>query len=117
MQRPDRFFSHAVIEVRRSKWLPFFFQSGILLDLSEGGFKIELMGELKVRPQDCFWLRLPLTGFGIRDLQKIDLNAEVKWVDEPNGRIGGVFKELDEDQKSVIKRILDNLANYSKAKI
>lgn len=117
MQRPDRFFSHAVIEVRRSRWLPFFFHSGILLDLSEGGFKVEIMGSFKFRPQDQLWLRLPLAGFGIRDLQKIDLHSEVKWVDETNSRIGGIFTALDEDQKSVINRILESLAKYSNAKI
>lgn len=117
MQRPDRFFSHAVVEVRRSRWLPFFFHSGILLDLSEAGFKAEIMGSFKIRPQDQLWLRLPLVGFGIRDLDKMDLQVEIKWIDEPNARIGGVFLALDADQKAVIAQVLATLAKHSKSKI
>jgi hypothetical protein len=42
--RPERFISHALVEVRKYKLFPFFIQSGILLDMSTAGFKAEYTG-------------------------------------------------------------------------
>ncbi len=106
MQRPDRFFSHAFVEARTVRWLPIFCQSGILLDFSLSGFKIEIMGSLKHKANDRFWLHLPLLPFGIHDLTSIDLRAEVKWVDEDHCRIGGIFVDLDPNSKEIVERIL-----------
>lgn len=117
MQRPDRFFSHAVIEARSVRWLPIFCQSGILLDLSHAGFKVEIMGTIKHKPGDRFWLHLPLAGFGIRDLNNLDLRSEVKWVDAEQCRMGGIFTDLDSSTKELIERILGNLSNQPKSKL
>jgi hypothetical protein len=117
MQRPDRFFSHAVVELRKIQWLPIFCQSGILLDLSQAGFKIEVMGTVKNKANERFWLHLPLAAFGIQDLPNLSLRAEAKWVDHAQCRIGGVFVDVDSHSKDVIDRILARLAGKAQAKI
>lgn len=117
MQRPDRFFSHAVVEARSVRWLPLFCQSGILLDLSEGGFKIEIMGNVRHKAGERFWLHIPLIGFGINDVVALDLRAEVKWADAELCRLGGVFVDMDPSSKEIIQRIIGKLANQSGTKI
>ena len=115
--RPNRFFSHAVVEARKVRWLPIFCQSGILLDLSVGGFKIEIMGSLKHKIGERFWLHLPLAAFGLHDLPSLDLRAEAKWIDQEHCRIGGVFVDLDPSSKDIIQRIVSGLAEKPKAKL
>ncbi len=117
MQRPDRFFSHAVVEVRAVRWLPIFCQSGILLDLSLGGFKLEIMGSIKYKIDDQFWLHLPLAAFGVHDLPSLDLRAQAKWVNQEHSRIGGVFVDLDPNSKEVIERILSGISDKPNTKI
>ncbi len=117
MQRPDRFFSHAVIEARSVRWLPIFCQSGILLDLSQAGFKIEIMGAVKHKAGDRFWLHIPLAGFGITELSALDLRAEVKWIDPELSRMGGVFIDTDSSSKELIDRMLGKLSSQPKAKM
>ena len=117
MQRPDRFFSHAFVEARKVRWLPIFCQSGILMDLSLNGFKIEIMGALKHKANDRFWLHVPLLAFGIHDLASIDFRAEVKWVDQDHSRIGGIFVDLDPNAKEIIERILLKISKKSNQKL
>lgn len=117
IQRPDRFFSHAVIEARSVRWLPIFCQSGILLDLSQAGFKVEIMGTVKHKAGDRFWLHIPLAGFAINELTALDLRAEVKWIDAELSRMGGVFVGIDASSKELIDRMLGKLSNQPKAKM
>ncbi len=117
MERPDRFFSHAAIEVRRVKWLPFFCQSGILLDVSPAGFKIEVMGDTRQKVGTRFWIHMPLISFGIHDLEKLDLLAEAKWIDPEKCRIGGIFVDLDAQSRETIERIVNRLSSKTNSKV
>ena len=47
--RESRFVSHAIVELRKFKHLPFFCHSAVLLDLSPSGFKLEFTGETQCR--------------------------------------------------------------------
>lgn len=117
MERPDRFFSHAAIEVRKVRWLPIFCQSGILLDISPGGFKIEVMGEARQQVGERFWIRIPLIAFGIQDLENLDLLSEAKWVDKEKCRLGGIFVDIDVQSRETIERIVARLAAKSNSKV
>ena len=64
-QRAHRYISHALVEVRRFKLLPFFCDSAVLLDISASGFKLEFTGEVKVSPGNQYWLNIPLSPLGI----------------------------------------------------
>lgn len=117
MERPERFFSHAAIEIRSVRWLPIFCQSGILLDLSPGGFKIEVMGDIRRKAGDRFWINMPLVSFGINDLESLDLLAEAKWVDTEKCRLGGVFVDLDAQSRETIERIVARLSAKTNSKV
>jgi hypothetical protein len=49
-ERESRYASHALVELRRFKILPFGVHSAVLLDVSLGGFKIEFTGEINAKP-------------------------------------------------------------------
>lgn len=113
-QRPDRFISHALIEVRRFKNLPFFCNSGVLLDLSLAGFKLEFTGEVEARAGDRFWLSIPLSPLGIVGPSRLICRIEVRWYDSKRRRIGGVFMELNRLQQTIIEQVIESLRDRSK---
>jgi hypothetical protein len=107
--RPTRVTSHALVEVRRFKHLPFFAQSAVLLDISLGGFKIEFTGETQVKPGTQCWLSIPLRPLGIYSPERLVCQAECRWFDSHRYRVGGVFMSLTKTERLIIEQILDAL--------
>ena len=100
-----RFASHALVEIKKYKWLPFNSKSGLILDLSLEGVKIEFNQSVKSNPKSV-WISIPLTPFGLSSPDKITCQVEVRWFDEKNSRIGGLFKNLSEKNKFIMSQII-----------
>src|SRR5690606_39765867 len=106
---PQRFTSHALVEVRRYKHLPIFAHSAVLLDISLAGFKLEFTAEIAARPGSQYWLSVPLRPLGIYSPTRMTCKAEVRWFDDSSIRIGGVFMSLDKTDRMLIEQIIDAL--------
>lgn len=108
--RPERFISHALVEVRRFKSLPFSVQSGILLDMSTAGFKIEFTSnDIKLKPGDERWLHIPMSPLGLRGMKDLVCRIEVRWFEPATARLGGVFIELDSMSQMLVEQIVHKL--------
>lgn len=107
--RAERFTSHALVEIRKFRSLPFSVKSAVLLDVSIGGFKAEFTGENRVVQGQQFWLNIPLTPLGIYSPGRIIIRAEVKWFDDKKFRIGGVFINMPEKDKIILGQVIDSL--------
>lgn len=107
--RDNRYASHALVEIRRFKHLPFGISSAVLLDISAGGFKAEFTGESRMKPGDQFWLNIPLTPLGIYAPARVICRGECRWFDEKRFRVGGVFKELDSTERIIVDQVIDTL--------
>ena len=109
INRADRYISHALVELKKYKNLPFGAHSAILLDISLSGFKIEFTGDTKVKPGEFYWLQIPLAPLGIMAPSKFECKTEVKWFDENKFRVGGTFNKLKESEKVIIDQIFEQL--------
>lgn len=109
IDRAERFISHALVEVKKYKNLPFGTYSAVLLDISLTGFKIEFTGEVDVKPGTVYWLHIPLAPLGINAPTKLDVKCEVKWFDEKRYRIGGIFIGLKKTDAAIIQQIYETL--------
>ena len=107
--RDRRYISHALVEVRKFKLLPFYCDSAVLLDISIGGFKLEFTGEVKVSPGSQYWLIIPLSPLGIFAPKKLVCRSEVRWFDDSRYRIGGTFINLSKTDQVVIEQIVSSL--------
>lgn len=107
--RAPRFLSHAIVEVRKFKHLPFQIHSGVLLDISTSGFKLEFTSNVTVKAGDVFWLNIPLTPLGIFAPPRIMARIECKWFDSKRFRIGGVFKDLTDNDTKLLQNVVDTL--------
>lgn len=115
LPRQTRFVSHALVEVRRVKWLPFFARSAVLLDLSSSGFKIEFTSEVKNSPGDLIYLSIPLSPLGITLPKEICCEGAVRWFDPQRFRVGGVFQGLTDTDRHVIERVIEMLRSRGKS--
>jgi hypothetical protein len=107
--RPQRFTSHALVELRKFKHLPFFVYSAVLLDVSLGGFKIEFTSEVMTKPGDQYWFNIPLTPLGIYAPTRLLCKGEVRWFDDKRYRVGGVFMHLSKVERLIIEQVVDTL--------
>lgn len=108
-ERPERYISHALVEVRKFRYLPFSIYSAILLDISLAGFKLEFTAEIKVTPGEKYWLSIPLAPLGIFAPKRLVCQAECRWFDEKNYRVGGVFVQLSKSERLIIDHAVDTL--------
>lgn len=108
-ERPARITSHALVEVKKCKCLPFWTYSAVLLDISIAGFKIEFTGEVKITPGNEYWLIIPLRPLGIYSPEKLSCKVECRWFDEKRFRVGGVFMSLSKTDSLLIEQILSTL--------
>jgi hypothetical protein len=92
-------------------WWPFGVKSGVLLDISESGCKIELEQDGKYQPGMVFWLYLPLLPLGIFRPKFLKIQIELRWFDASRIRFGAVFVDCSVEQKRIIEQIFDNLKN------
>jgi hypothetical protein len=109
--RQERIISHALVEVRRYRFLPFFCYSAVLLDISLNGFKLEFTSEVSLSPSRQYWLNIPLSPLGIYAPKKLTCKCECRWFDGKRFRIGGVFLNLTKTQKLVIEQAIEGLKN------
>ena len=107
--RAQRYISHALVEVRRFRFLPLFCESAVLLDISVGGFKLEFTGEVKVIPGNQYWLNIPLSPLGIYAPKKLVCKSECRWFDDTRSRIGGTFIDLSKTEQMLIEQIVSSL--------
>lgn len=110
VDRAKRVASHALVDVRRYRSLPFLSHSGVLLDISVGGFKLEFTNEILVSPGQRFWLSIPLSPLGIYAPKKLVCQVEVRWFDALKFRIGGIFFNLNRTQALLIDQIVTSLS-------
>jgi hypothetical protein len=108
-KRPDRYVSHALVEVKRFKNFPIMAESGVLLDISLAGFKIEFTGRTNSKFGQKYWLQIPLGPLGIIGPSKILCQVEVRWFDPQRQRIGGVFINLSRTHQHIIQQIIETL--------
>jgi len=109
LDRRTRYTSHALIEVRRWRLWPFGVTSGVLLDMSVDGFKLEFTSEYTAKTLDRLWITLPLGPLGIMAPQRLSLPVEVRWFDGRRFRIGGVFLGLTPEQKIIVSKVVKSL--------
>jgi hypothetical protein len=108
-ERQNRYTSHALVELRRFKHLPFGVNSAVLLDISLGGFKCEFTGEARLKPGQSFWLSIPLGPLGISAPSRLLCRGECRWFDDKKFRVGGVFTALGRTDKIVIESVVETL--------
>ena len=109
--REKRLVSHALVELRRFKLLPFGVYSAVLLDMSLGGFKVELTGEQIFKPGDRFWVHVPLSPVGISSKKKLICLGECRWFNTSKYRLGGVFTSPTKQDQQLMHQLLDTLQN------
>lgn len=111
INRETRYTSHVLVELRRNKWWPFDVHSGVLLDLSMGGFKLELTGEKLVTTPSNYTISIPLSPLGIDHPRNFSARIETRWFDERKFRLGGIFSSLSEKDKTLLESLIDRLAH------
>lgn len=107
--RQNRFQSHALVEIRKYKHLPFGVNSAVLLDISIGGFKAEFTSEVKAKPGEKFWISIPLSPLGIFAPSKFMCQAEFRWFDQKRFRVGGVFFKINEADTLILEKVIKTL--------
>ena len=114
VQRFPRFQSHALVDVRTSRWNPFKTASAVLLDLSVEGFKLEFVSAVTLRVGQRVRLVVPLAPFQILSPSRLELEVEIKWFDVQALRAGGVFKPLSDIELHTIEKLMDRLLSMEK---
>ncbi len=103
-----RYESHALLEVRTSRWNPFAVESAVLIDLSWEGFKLEFVAPLKdIAPNSSLSLSIPLAPFGVMHPSVLKLKAETRWFDSRTFRCGGVLCYKNDEEKMIVGKIIE----------
>lgn len=110
--RQERFVSHALVEVRSYRYLPFGTHSAVLLDISLSGFKLEFTGEVAAAPGKQYWLVIPLAPLGIFAPKRLMCKVECRWFDEKRYRIGGVFMSLSKTDQLLVEQTIESLRQH-----
>lgn len=111
IDRAKRYQSHALVDFRKYKRLPFGVHSGVLLDLSTTGFKMAFTGEVKAETGKYYWISIPLSPLGIMAPERFTAKIECKWFDEGKYRIGGVFVGLNELNTSLLEKVITTIGD------
>lgn len=106
-KRPKRVISHALVEIRKSRWWPFGVRSAILLDVSEGGFKIEFTANTSGMVGEKLLMEIPLAPFGIIAPNSILVVVQILWFDESKMRCGGIFINTTPTTVLFIQKIME----------
>ena len=106
----DRHRIHVLATIKKFKWMPFFgTYSGVILNISDSGLKVSFSGEVYIKPFSSCSIKIPLTPLEINNPQCFQAKIEVKWFDTRNYRLGGLFLNLSNQQKQVLKKIITAL--------
>lgn len=109
LPRPSRYASHAIVEIRNYRHLPFGIHSAVLLDISLGGFKFEYTSEVTSKPGKQFWMAIPLAPLGIYAPSRLILRGECRWFDEGKYRVGGVFVDVNKVDSLILEQVIETL--------
>lgn len=104
--RPPRFPSHALIDVRLSRWNPFARLSAVLIDVSVTGFKLQLVDRSNLKVGATCELSIPLSPFGVQVSENLIVKGEIKWVDQEGMRAGGIFVDVPDHSRLLIERVI-----------
>ena len=107
--RTTRYTSHALVEFKKNKILPFGIHSGVLLDLSLGGLKMEFTGESQAKEGKSYWITIPLSPLGIKAPKKFTAKIQCRWFDGDKFRLGGSFLGLQEVDLHILQQIINKL--------
>lgn len=108
-ERKERYISHALVEIRKVRWLPLGVQSAILLDISLDGFKVEFTYEYYAKVGEKYWITIPLAPLGIYSPSHLTCQTQCLWFDHKKYRIGGIFIKLDRTQNLIVEEIINSL--------
>lgn len=117
INRQPRHTSHALVEVRKYRWWPFGIVSGVLLDMSIDGFKLEFTSDFRVKNLQKLWLTIPLVPLGVLGQKSLSVPVEVRWFDGTKFRIGGVFVNLSQEERKYINNVIGILAERGLNKV
>ena len=112
-RRDPRWQSHALIELRKYRCLPFGVRSASLLDLSSTGLRIELADEREIHVGQRFWVSIPLSPLGVESRKPLLCRIECKWFLPERYRLGGVFIGLSDEDRTVLLNLLEHVRNRS----
>jgi len=78
-------------------------------NISSGGCKILMTTQLEThfKVEETVKIQFDLAEFGIVEYDKLELFAEVRWVDEEIKKFGCKFKEMDDTTDKIFSRILE----------
>lgn len=107
--RAPRFPSHALVDVRLSRWNPFSKASAVLIDMSVTGFKIQFVEKVQVKLGMRIHIGVPLEPFGLTSGGRLNLQGDVKWFDEKMMRAGGMFIDCADHDRLMIERIISSV--------
>lgn len=107
--RAVRFAAHALVEVRRFKFIPVGVSSAVLLDINLGGFKFEFTSEVRMKVGKPFWINIPLAPLGIYAPSRLLIKGECRWFDPKKYRIGGVFMGLSKTDQLILEQVIETL--------
>lgn len=111
LRRNPRYESHALVEIRTSRWNPFVVESAVLIDISWDGFKVEFVGPVKeLKPKNWIRMSVPLAPFGVTHPNMLKLECELRWFDARNFRCGGVFMQTSNENKILLEKIITFVA-------
>ena len=113
VKRAPRVFAHAIATIKANNWNPLGGWSAIVLDLSAGGCKLELVEGNKFKEGKKYYLDIPLASFNVSEPNSLKLYGEVMWYNDKRLRIGFRFIEPKREQVDIINHILDNLDKSS----
>jgi len=108
-QREPRYISHALVEVRRYRYLPIWVESAVLLDLSVHGYKLEFTSEVVIKPGKKLWLYIPLRLLGVHVSKHFLAEIYCRWFDVNRFRIGGEFVDTSKKNKQILAKVVDAL--------
>ncbi len=109
IERAPRVFAHAVATIKANKWNPLGGWSAILLDISAGGCKLELVEGAGFKEGKKYYVDIPLASFNIDEPHALKLYGEVMWYNDKRLRIGFRFIGAKQSDVDMINYILDNL--------
>ena len=109
----QRLLSHTIIDVRPFRSLPLFTQSSHLLDISNGGVLLEFITVPRITEGKKYWMIGHLTPLGINDVHQLQCYLQCRWVDDNKCRVGGLFVDLDEQNRRIVELVLQRIREKS----
>ncbi|MCY4444247.1 MAG: PilZ domain-containing protein [Proteobacteria bacterium] len=106
----DRHRTYILAELKKYRWVPLLSTySGVVLDISEAGVKVAFSGNVDVKPYSHYFVRIPLSPLGISKPRFFECKLEVKWFDQRNFRLGGLFINISDVQKSLLAKMVESV--------